>query len=123
MLERLSRVKKIEFVFILIGLLLCMDVIAQDSTLDIYVNYEGKPADGAAILIDGKEVGKTSQDGKFNTSTSQGEHTATANWQDNNYLRNGTVTFFALPDSHTDVHIDLVAPRNLGWIWQLVKGR
>lgn len=101
--KRFGISNKVVFAFLSIGLLLCMHAAAQDSTLNIYVNYEGKSADDATILIDGKEVGKTSEDGNFKTSISSGKHTAVANWQG----KSGTVTFMALPGSYTDVRIDL----------------
>jgi hypothetical protein len=104
MLKRFGISNKVVFAFLSICLLLCMDV-ALGSTLDVYVDYGGNPADQALIYIDNDNcLGQTNSDGTLNNIyVDPGFHKVVAKWQG----RSGTRSFTALSDSYTQLRIDL----------------
>ncbi len=122
MLKQFGISNKVAFAFLSISLLLCMDV-ALGSTLDVYVDYKGKPAGKALVYIDNDILlGQTNVvNGTLsNINISPGFHTIVAKWHDNHGQQSsGMMSFTAEPNTYTRLRVDLhIFPRNLGWIWQ-----
>lgn len=116
---------KFAFVFVFIFFLFYADT-AFGSTLDVSVYYEGKPAANASIYIDDEILlGQTNSNGILrDLNISPGPHAVVAKWRNSiGSERSGAFSYTAEPDTYTMKRIDLQSSRNLGWIWQLVKGR
>lgn len=116
-------IKRFTLALFSICLLLCIE-LSLGSTLDVLVYYEGKPADNASIFIDNNILlGQTDSEGILNDiNIGPGAHTVVAKWRDGSgNERSGMFSYTAGPKSYLMRRIDLMKPRNLGWIWQFVK--